>query len=81
MYVHCHAQAVAYVAAIEVDADVAADYDRLNAAAAAAAAGDTAAKVRRSLELDKQPSQSLGMSSLKLEGSPELPPFLPPAHT
>lgn len=70
---------MAHVAAIEADAEVAADYDRLTAALAAAAAGDTAAKVRRSLELEKQPSQSLGMSSLKLEGSPALPPFVPPA--
>ena len=75
------AQAVAHVAAIEADAEAAADYDRLTATSAAATAGDTAAKVRRSLELDKQPSQSLGMSSLKLEGSLELPPFVPPAHT
>ena len=68
-------QAAAYVSAIEADAELATDYDRMAAAQAAAAAGDTAAKVRRSLEMDRQPSQSLGLGSLKLEGSPALLPY------
>lgn len=51
------AQAVAHVSAVDSNAEAAAAYERLVASSAAAGVSDTAVKVQRGIDLEKQPSQ------------------------